>query len=411
MTARESSRFGYRALTRTAQRVRTSSAGGCPAAGGRREIGGSIGRNIFHSSWALLALISSALGCGTDTDSGSGPSGLELLIEGEPNCTECEIQLRPVALLGNLNDPSSVAPDAAGRDCALARLGTGEFALGDVVGGGEIFVYGENGALSRRVGHRGHGPGELSGILQLAVGPGDSLLVLDNDQARLSVFSSSGAFVRSFPTPDRVRSFALLADGSLLFHRTPQRSGEGLFYLTDSDGGRSRQFGEVTQDLPELDGQVIAPGEPSGFWTASIWTYELFRQESPDSLEQKVIRTVGWFPPGGEYIDGMPFSIPSPPILKHLWDEGSGRMWVYTLVPDEAWKPQIPMNPTYEWARLSFDTVIELIDLRSGEVVASGRYDEMLGMVCGSALAFAVVESEEEDLRVQVFRPTMIQRR
>jgi len=86
-------------------------------------------------------------------------------------------------------------------------------------------------------------------------------------------------------------------------------------------------------------------------------------------------------------------------------------MWVYTLVPDEAWKPQIPMNPTYEWARLSFDTVIELIDLRSGEVVASGRYDEMLGMVCGSALAFAVVESEEEDLRVQVFRPTMIQRR
>jgi len=291
----------------------------------------------------------------------------------------------------------------------MGRFSTGEFVLGALVGGGEIFVFQTDGQLSRRFGRKGEGPGELGGRLALAIGPSDSLFVLDNDQARLSVFSSSGDFIRSFPAPNRVRAFTRLNDGTFLFHRTPLEPTEALFHLTGSNGEAGRQFGEVSQELPELDGQVITPGNPDGFWTASIWTYELFRHESPDSVGRRLIRRVDWFPAGGKYVEGMPFSIPSPPVLKHLWDDGEGRIWVYSLVPDEAWEPRIPLTPSYEWARRNFDTVIEVIDHRSGKVLASHRYDDMLGTVCGSPLAYAVVESEDGDTRVQVFRPTLVQ--
>lgn len=366
-------------------------------------------RHESDTTLALLALSFFCIGCGPPANPADEPSEQELVIDGGPSCPACEIRLRAVALLGNPRDPSSVSPNAAGSDCSLGQLSTGEFVLGAVVGGGEIFVYDHEGAMTRRIGRRGQGPGELSGSLKLAVGQGDTLFVLDNDQARLSVFESSGDFVRSFPAPNRVRSFVLLNDGNLLFHRTPSGPEDALFHLTNSDGSRSQQFGDVAQDLPELDGQVIASADPHGFWTASIWRYELLRHKSPSSLEQKVTRRVDWFPSGGKYVDGMPFSIPSPPVLKQLWDDGAGRIWVYSLVPDASWKPNIPLTPNYEWARLNFDTVIEVIDLGTGKVLAFGRYDEMLGTVCGSPLAYAVVESEDGDTRVQVFQPTLVQ--
>ncbi len=365
-------------------------------------------RHEFQARLALLALSIYCFGCGPPSDSVNGGPEPELIIEGGPTCTDCEIRLLKAALLGGPGDPSSVASDAAGWDCSLGQLSTGEFVLGAVVGGGEIFVYQREGGMTRRHGRRGQGPGELSGSLALAVGPSDTLFVLDRDQARLSVLSSSGTFIRSFPAPNRVRTFALLNDGRLLFHRTPSGPTEALFHLINSEGGDAQQFGEASREDPELDGYVIAAAEPDGFWTASIWTYELFLHRSPFSLETKLLRRVGWFPPGGKYVDGMPFSIPSAPVLKHLWDSGNGELWVYSLVPDESWEPDIPLDPRHEWARRSFDTIIEVIDLDTGEVVASGRYDEMLGAVCGSPLAYAIVESEDGDTRIQVFRPTIV---
>lgn len=375
--------------------------------GGSAE--GFMRKHESQTTLFLIALTTWSFGCGPPSDPVNKALEPELIIDGGPACAECEIRLQTVALLGGPRDPASVAPDAAGRNCALARLSTGEFVLGAVVGGGELFVFQSDGTMTGRIGRRGQGPGELSGTLALAVGAGDTLFVLDNDQARLSVFSSAGTFIRSFSAPNRVPAFALLTDGRFLFHRTPLGPTEALFYLTDSDGKGGQQFGEVTQEVPELDGQVIAPGDPEGFWTASIWAYELFLHKSPVSAAKRVIRRVDWFPPGGKYVDGMPFSIPSPPVLKHLWDNGDGQVWVYSLVPDRSWEPNIPLSPLHEWGRLSFDTIIEVLDMGTGEVVASGRYDEMLGTVCGSPLAYAVVDSEEGDTKIQVFQPTVVQ--
>jgi hypothetical protein len=280
--------------------------------------------------------------------------------------------------------------------------------LSATVGGGEILVYDREGHVTRTIGRRGEGPGELGAAVRLVVGLQDTLYVMDDTQARMSVFTSAGEFVRSFPAPNRVRSFALLNNGDLLFSRKPSGREDVLFYLMSLIGEERGQFGRVNFDPLDLDDRIVAPAHPDGFWTASIWRYELRRWSAPESLDQTVTRKVDWFPPDGKYIDGMPFSIPTTPTLGRIWDDGHGRIWTYSVVSDAAWEPEIPLVPFYEWTRRNFDTVIEVIDLDQGRVVTNVRHDQVLGMVCGSPLVYTVVEAEDGDTRLQVFEPTLV---
>ena len=76
----------------------------------------------------------------------------------------------------------------------VARLGDGRIV---VVNSGthELKVYSANGQYSHAIGRGGGGPGEFDSPRMLWVLPGDSLVVLDF--TRISVFDSTGAFVRA----------------------------------------------------------------------------------------------------------------------------------------------------------------------------------------------------------------------
>ncbi len=323
-------------------------------------------------------------------------------------CPGCEIRLQEVALLGHPEDPTSVGANAAGVDCSAGRLSTGEYVVSAVVGGGEIQVYDPEGKVVRLIGRKGEGPGELGTRVRLAVGPKDTLYVLDDGQARLSVFSASGEFVRSFLVPDQVRSFALLNNGDLLFSRTSSGL-EGMhFYLYGPQGEERGRFERVALDTREVDDRIVAPANPDGFWTASIWRHEFRRWGGAGSLEHTVTANVEWFPPDGRYVEGMPFSVPTAPVLSYLWDDGHGRIWAFSIVPDASWEPGIPLTPFYEWTRRTFDTIIEVIDLDRGLVVAAGRYDQMFGKVCGSPLLYTANEAEDGDTRLQILEPLLV---
>jgi hypothetical protein len=325
-----------------------------------------------------------------------------------PVCRECKVELREVALLGSPGDPASVSEEASGSLCAVGRLSTGEYAVSGIVGGGEIFVYGPEGRVIRTIGSPGEGPGELSDWVRLVVGQEDTLYVLDGPQARLSVFTSAGAFVRSFPVLGQVRSFGLLDNGGLLFGRRSPEPEDDPFFLTSPAGEDLGRFGRESSVPRILDDHLVAPAHPGGFWTASIWRYRLHRWKAPDALEQTVTREVSWFPPDGEYVEGMPFSVPTAPTLSHIWDDGHGRIWVYSVVADPAWEPGIPLNPRHEWTRRNFDTVLEVIDLKERQVLVADRYDEILGMVCGSPMVYTVVEVEDGDTRLRIMEPKIV---
>lgn len=333
-----------------------------------------------------------------------------LVVRGAENCEGCRLVIDTVAQLGGEADTSVVRPNIAGRDCLVARTSRGDFVFGGLLPGGVLNVYDSAGAFIRTIGRSGAGPGELKSWVRLAVGPGDSLLVIDDANARIQLFANDGAFVRGLQTRGRYGSFALLSSGQLVLFSTPTRRTDKLFHVFDRQGAEVGAFGVPTQPDSSLDleNSLITAAPGGRFWTASIWSYELKRWAAPDSLNLTVQREVSWFPQFSGYPTGVYQSAPPPPLLLHAREDDGGRLWTFAAIPDPAWTPGMKVKPSPEWFERTFDTMIEVIDISSGKLLASYRHPSRLAAVCGSELMYSAVETAEGDLRVQIVRPRLV---
>jgi hypothetical protein len=100
------------------------------------------------------------------------------------------------------------------------RLGDGRIVVANR-GTSEIRLYDPAGQYLDAWGSTGEGPGEFTNLSLVTRWPGDSLLVWDSRQRRLTVFDASGEVGRTFPfgsneTVNRPEFLDVLADGSLL---------------------------------------------------------------------------------------------------------------------------------------------------------------------------------------------------
>lgn len=339
--------------------------------------------------------------------------GRRLTVAGEPDCPECRIELTQIAALGDSTDTTSVQRDAAGRECMVGRFSNGEYVLSGVTGGGFLNVYSETGNLVRTIGRKGAGPGEFRFPLRVAVGSGDSLYVIDDGNSRIQVLSATGEYARVFPTRDRYRSFTLLPDDRLLLFRMPSARTDHVFRVFDRLGKEVMSFGAPQQpdSSLELENWLVSKAPGGRFWTASHWSYELRRWAAPDTSDLSVIRKADWFSSPSVFSAEVYLTIPPPPMLLHAWEDDNGRLWTYTAVADPGWKPGMGMRVTPEWQAKVFDTIVEVIDLNSGRLLASYRHPSRLAPVCSSPLMYTVVELPDGDYRVHVLEPRLTESR
>lgn len=101
---------------------------------------------------------------------------------------------------------------------AAARLAHGDFVLADA-GNHRLDVFDATGRKVRSLGREGRGPGELRHPSWVGV-HGDTVLVWDMAQSRLTRFDTAGALIRTDPPVSGLSSFARVVgrrgDGSLL---------------------------------------------------------------------------------------------------------------------------------------------------------------------------------------------------
>ena len=350
----------------------------------------------------------------------SGDGALPLqVIDGSASCPDCEIEFQPIAVLGGEDDPGSVWGRAAGDGCMVAQLSTGEFLLGGVAGGGDIFVYDVEGRFRRTMSRQGQGPGEVQGVVRIWVGPGDTLFVADDGNNRLQVLTSHGQYARSFPMPAPYRRFARLGAGDFVFGRSVTSPGDDMFALIDAVGREVESFSPTMVAEPDLERGLASPrpGTDATFWTASMWRYAIHEWSAADTPEQSLaprrtlVREADWFPPYPEFSAEVYQSVPPPAGLHHIWEDDDGLLWTYALLPDPDWRPGIPLNPRPTWHRNTFDHRVEVVDPSSGRLVAVGEHEDRLSPVCGSKLMYAVIETPAGDLRVKVVEPRLTSRR
>jgi hypothetical protein len=161
-----------------------------------------------------------------------------------PACRECDIVLTPEGSFGGLHDEillqsiPIVERDSRGFFYAIVPLWRNH----------ELIVYAPDGRIERTIGRRGSGPGEFAiATVDHFVGRGDTLYVA-HDRNRLSVFDSAGKWIRSVqlePPGDQEKRIVAVSKDSYVLnvgHQRPDLVGRPL-HIYDRAGKHQRAFG------------------------------------------------------------------------------------------------------------------------------------------------------------------------
>ena len=243
-------------------------------------------------------------------------------------------------------------------------------------------LFDSSGGFVRLLGRSGEGPGEFRGAQSMLV-LGDSLLIVDNQLQRATVFDDSLRLIRHFPMGERPWKLLLLADGSYLasvgiFQR------RAPFTHLSRDGAALGRVG-VIPEREEMPIHAMARAADGSVWTARMSGRMEFTH-----YDQALNRNGGFTPVREWFPAAEPFTMPSPSQppasgVTGIWLDSSDRLWVAGFTADPEWSEGLGPERTGEGgikyhpvtdARLAYDGIIDVYDSKSGSLLATLRDDD-----------------------------------
>lgn len=272
-------------------------------------------------------------------------------------------------------------------------------------------VLNREGALLRTIGQFGSGPGDLRDVGSVAFDAHDSMFVFEWGNSRVSVFSPSYEFVESalLPVQPQLRSL-VLPNGDFLFNVTVADSaafGQPL-QLVGRDGTLKRSFGsedtEAMRGVPSATGRSLASTADGLVWTAYLMQYvvELWNPES-GVLVRRFTRHSEWFPPRLTVVprDAQAPAEPQPMVVGLRHDAENRAVWVLLTVADSLWA-QVVGRRGGDHGSVSvsdeqgyYDTLVEVLDDSTGELLASVRLPEYFRQFFGADQVGGVIEDDD----------------
>ncbi len=322
-------------------------------------------------------------------------------------CATCTIGLSPIATLTSAAD--SVQFDAF---ATVATGPHGEFLVAPVGNGAQIARYARDGMFVGTVGRAGRGPGEFQRIRHVTLARADSVLVLDN---RLTLLSPSFHYVRSGAPPSGIApgDGVVLRDGSVVLNG--QGPGTPLFVLFSPALHDPRPLDVALKIETGADrGFVMTRDGSGGFWAArEAYHYELLHFDSTGTLIDSLTPPALWYE-DWSYNPATPedpTSVPPHARIGGIWRDAAGRLWVVGASADRNWKPlvrqghaaQASIPPLSTWRTL-FDSHVDVIDPKTGAVLASRAYDGILEGFTGDGLLWEAQQDSAGVITLRMIR-------
>ncbi len=265
----------------------------------------------------------------------------------------------------------------------VVRDSQGRFYTANGGWGPVISVWNPQGEYVTSFGREGEGPGELSdrGILNIFIDGEDRLHVRDGSQA-WSVFSPEHEFLRRAPSHVMGgfrRTTVILGNGEALTSNDGYMTDRSRYFrLVDSAGALQETFGPVEEKMSRsrvsLE-RTLAYGGGDTFWAGPAVGdprgYLLEEWGVDGVLRRAFRREASWFDPGDEERRVG---------VEHLHIDDSGLLYIMVgrVTDDYA---EAAKKARREGRRLSreersalTEAVIEMIDTRTGELLASEVY-------------------------------------
>ena len=213
-----------------------------------------------------------------------------IAIPSSVSCPACEILVTPVVKLGGAGSRpwNEISPPT------VFRGGQGRYFVGPSGDPAVVAVFDQKGKPLPGLGRYGNGPGEFVAVGWVLPGAGDSIVVFDRGNRRLSVFGPHLKFARSYPVPGvQVFRAAALPKGVILLQgQSGTRPGAGhTLHPIASDGAVLRSFGardaalDPTKPLTDQLREVTTDGT-GRVWSARVNRYEIEEWEPNGELRR-----------------------------------------------------------------------------------------------------------------------------
>ena len=317
-------------------------------------------------------------------------------------CSGCSVQLETVATL-----QGDGAPAAFPSLVRLARNSKGSYVMSASTFVGELFLFSSAGRFQSAIGRRGDGPGEFAREQLLMFDAHDSLHAVAIGGGRHSVLGPSLARVeRSALVTARVLDARWVPNGQFLaLAPTSQANRSYALQLLGREGVRAIAFDEVPAGAqgPVALGRALAIDRQGGLWSGAFGRYQLRSWDAAGQLRLEAEGRRPWFQSSASDQSPMRRTGPSVQLGGIEFDE-EGLLWLFFLVPSVQ-GGAAPAGGTSGQGALSFSTVIEVIDPREMQLLATGRYPRFV-LPFQRGLAYSVEESPagETDVRIMSLR-------
>ncbi len=304
-------------------------------------------------------------------------------------CATCSLIVSVVVELGDREGPGIV-----GEQAEIDRSDDGDYYVSSLVQDGRLLRFSPDGVFRDAIGRPGEGPGEYVWPV-LVGGVADALTILDIRRFRLTTIR--GGAIATIRLPLVVDDHAVLPDGRHIYNGfgyEPDQFGQPLHLYDEASGRVTHSFGGEgvrsfqAGEPPTEVRRRVAPAADGQIWAAS-WTRYRVDKWSPDGDRIiRIERDAPWFRPWEEG-PGLPREFEPLPVILGVRDWGNSLLMVVVNVADADWRPLPParvvqgheLTSAAQYEQL-FDTVIEVLDTRSGTVLARTRVDEnALGLV------------------------------
>lgn len=253
----------------------------------------------------------------------------------------------------------------------------------------------------------------------------ESVYVADLEAGRMSVFGPDLQFSRS--VTDRGLGFAfpfeVIAGGTVVVGAdmpTKDRIGYPL-HLYSPELHFKRSFGADTPifrpDQRMHSRRRLAKSSDGGVWAAHVTEYVIDRFDARGVRTLRLVRRVPWF--RSHTAPSLSVDPEPKPRIMAISEDGAGRLWVMLLVKDNRWKSAIgwalpsrlgggrrAAAPIITDEDAYFDTVIEVIDLRTARVLASKRFPQALLFMLGDLYVGTRREARSGAFSIQLWSVT-----
>ena len=340
----------------------------------------TVPSRLSYPDRAVIAAALLLVAASCDPAESAGPAGPEVveLTEAPDLCRDC-ISFETVAVLGGDYDGDNLLTGSA----YVTRGLTGRTYVHDFgAGAAEMFFYTSDGELEFTIRRQGEGPGEYKDPMPIVELPGGRVAVFDRWNVRLSILEADGTFIDSRRFPHRIFGPIPVSDSVLLANASIRQPGHAGFryHLVHLNGTILESFGTEASPLPEeaeVDFRRMVVIDEDRFLSTSTagrpYRLELWEERS---LRTVWTRETDWFP--GEVPPRRAGEVS--PYVRGIYLDGP-LLWTLVHRQDPEWIPSPPgsrVQQSHAALRSRFNTVVEVIDLTAGEVVASQEFDEVI---------------------------------